>query len=174
MAQGVTVWLTGLSGAGKSTISAPLAQALEARGRTVTVLDGDEVRKHLSSELNFSPEDRRRNIGRVSFVAAEITRHGGICVVPVISPYRSMRKFARSSIGNFVEVFVDSPLATCEERDVKGLYAAARKGKIENFTGVDDPYEAPENPEVHLRTDQLTVGQCVDAIISKLEELEYL
>jgi sulfate adenylyltransferase len=152
--QGFCIWFTGLSGAGKSTIAKRLINMLQEYGRNPTVLDGDVVRTHLSKGLGFNREDRDTNILRISFVAGEIVRHSGTVVCAAISPYRQARREARKmfSEGHFIEVFVDTPLAICEERDVKGLYARARAGEIKNFTGIDDPYEAPIEPEITLTT----------------------
>ncbi|MEL6339407.1 MAG: adenylyl-sulfate kinase [Myxococcota bacterium] len=174
MARGCTVWLTGLSGSGKSTIAQLLSDRLEASGRTVTRLDGDEIRTHLTRGLSFSREDRDINVMRVAYVAREVVRHGGIAVASLISPYRETRGRARAMIGEFVEVFVDAPLEVCESRDVKGLYARARAGEIADFTGIDDPYEPPEKPEVHIRTDSESVEESVDTIITTLRSLEYV
>ncbi|MBK8025711.1 MAG: bifunctional sulfate adenylyltransferase/adenylylsulfate kinase [Chloroflexi bacterium] len=152
--QGVCLWFTGLSGAGKSTIAEVLTTMLLEHGRQITVLDGDVVRTHLSKGLGFNQEDRDTNIRRIGFVASEIVRHGGVAVCAAISPYRATRADVRGMVGSnhFVEVFVDTPLVVCEQRDVKGMYAKARRGEIKNFTGIDDPYEAPENPEIRLDT----------------------
>jgi sulfate adenylyltransferase len=152
--QGVCVWFTGLSGAGKSTTAEILTVLLLERGRHVTVLDGDVVRTHLSKGLGFSKEDRDTNIRRIGFVAAEIVRHGGVALCAAVSPYRTTRDEVRHMVGadHFVEVFVDTPLEVCERRDSKGVYAKARRGEITGFTGIDDPYEVPENPEVSLDT----------------------
>jgi sulfate adenylyltransferase len=152
--QGVCLWFTGLSGAGKSTTAEVLTALLLEHGRQVTVLDGDVVRTHLSKGLGFSKEDRDINIRRIGFVAAELVRHGGVVVCAAVSPYRATRNDVRAMVGhdNFVEVFVDTPLAVCETRDVKGLYAKARRGEIKDFTGIDDPYEPPQHPEVTLNT----------------------
>ena len=152
--QGACIWFTGLSGAGKSTTADVLTTLLLEHGRQVTVLDGDVVRTHLSHGLGFSKEDRDINIRRIGFVAAELVRHGGIVLCAAVSPYRSTRNDVRSMVGQgqFVEVFVDTPLDVCEERDVKGMYAKARRGEIKNFTGIDDPYERPENPEISIDT----------------------
>ena len=177
--QGLTIWFTGLSGSGKSTIAHALVERLAEYGRNVSMLDGDEIRTHLSKGLGFSKEDRDTNIRRVGYVAGLVASHGGTMLCSVISPYRAVRDEARKmSKGNFVEVFCDTPLDVCETRDVKGLYAKARKavaeGKGMGFTGVDDPYEAPENPEVTLDTSKLGVADCADAIITKLLELGYI
>src|SRR5947209_3862516 len=176
MSKGFVVWFTGLSGAGKSTIAAALQSELARRGRSSELLDGDEIRTHLSKGLGFSKEDRDTNINRVGYVAGLIAQHGGTTLCSVISPYRGPRDNARkASKGNFVEVYCDTPIEVCEQRDVKGLYAKARnavaEGKGMGFTGVDDPYEAPLNPEVTLDTSKQSVEQCVDAIIEKLIEI---
>jgi sulfate adenylyltransferase len=152
--QGVCVWLTGLSGAGKSTTAEVLAAMLMEYGRPATLLDGDVVRTHLSKGLGFSKEDRDTNVRRIGFVASEIVRHGGVIICAAISPYRATRNDIRNMVGpqNFVEVFVDTPLEVCERRDIKGMYAKARRGEIKDFTGIDDPYEAPLHPEITLDT----------------------
>ena len=152
--QGVCLWFTGLSGAGKSTTAEIVTTLLQEQGRQVTLLDGDVVRTNLSKGLGFSKEDRDINIRRIGFVASEIVRHGGLVICAAVSPYRAARNDVRSIIGSdhFVEIFVDTPLEICEERDVKGLYSKARRGEIKGFTGIDDPYEAPNNPEIHLDT----------------------
>jgi sulfate adenylyltransferase len=152
--QGVCVWFTGLSGAGKSTTAEILTVLMLERGRQVTVLDGDVVRTHLSKGLGFSKEDRDTNIRRIGFVAAEIVRHGGMALCAAVSPYRATRDEVRHAVGtdHFVEVFVDTPLEICEGRDSKGVYAQARRGEITGFTGIDDPYEAPQHPEITLET----------------------
>ena len=152
--QGVCIWFTGLSGAGKSTTAEILASLVEEHGRQITLLDGDVVRTHLSKGLGFSQADRDTNIRRIGFVAAEIVRHGGIAICAAISPYRATRDEVRRMVGNdrFIEVFVDTPLDVCEERDVKGLYAQARRGEVKGVTGIDDPYEPPPHPEMTLDT----------------------
>ena len=152
--QGMCIWFTGLSGAGKTTTAEILTVLLQEHGRQVTVLDGDVVRTNLSLGLGFSKKDRDLNIRRIAFVAAEIVRHGGVVVCAAVSPYRSTRNDARNMIGSerFVEVFVDTSLAECEKRDTKGIYARARRGEITNVTGIDDPYEPPQNPEIRLET----------------------
>ncbi|HSQ27501.1 MAG TPA: bifunctional sulfate adenylyltransferase/adenylylsulfate kinase [Anaerolineales bacterium] len=151
--QGFCIWFTGLSGSGKSTTAEILTSLLLERGRQITLLDGDVVRTHLSKGLGFTPEDRDTNILRIGFVAGELARHGGAVICAAISPYRATRNEARKMVGeNFIEVFVDTPIDVCEQRDVKGLYARARRGQITGFTGVDDPYEAPANPEITLDT----------------------
>lgn len=152
--QGVCVWFTGLSGAGKSTTAEILITLLLEHGRQATLLDGDVVRTHLSKGLGFSKEDRDTNIRRIGFVAAEIARHGGVAVCSAVSPYRATRNDVRNMTGkeNFIEVFVDTPLEVCEQRDTKGLYAKARRGELKEFTGIDDPYEAPQHAEITLDT----------------------
>ena len=152
--QGACIWFTGLSGAGKSTTAEVLTVLLLEHGRQVTVLDGDVVRTHLSKGLGFSKEDRDINIRRIGYVAAEIVRHGGLVICAAVSPYRATRNDVRNLVakGHYVEVFVDTPLEVCESRDVKGMYAKARRGEIKDFTGIDDPYEPPLNPEITLDT----------------------
>jgi adenylyl-sulfate kinase len=174
MEDGVTVWFTGLSGAGKSTLATLLKERLQGMGRRVELLDGDEVRKNLSSGLGFSKADRDANIRRIAFVAKLLTRNGVVAITAAISPYREIRDEARREIGNFVEVFVDCPLEVCEQRDVKGLYKKARTGEIPQFTGISDPYEAPAHPEVHLHTDRENPEQDVEIILAKLADLGYL
>jgi sulfate adenylyltransferase len=152
--QGVCIWFTGLSGAGKSTTAEILTELLLEHGRQATVLDGDVVRTHLSKGLGFSKEDRDTNIRRIGFVASEIVRHGGVAICAAVSPYRVTRNDVRNMVSSdrFVEVFVNTPLEVCEQRDTKGIYAQARRGEIKNFTGIDDPYEVPLNPEITLDT----------------------
>lgn len=174
MEDGITLWFTGLSGAGKSTLANLVQERLQGMGRRVELLDGDEVRKNLSQGLGFSKADRDANIQRIAFVAKLLSRNGVVAITAAISPYRETRDRARAEIKNFVEVFVDCPLEICEQRDVKGLYAKARSGEIAQFTGISDPYEAPENPEVHLHTDQENPEQDVEIILSRLSELGYL
>jgi adenylylsulfate kinase len=172
--RGVAVWFTGFSGAGKSTIAEALTDKLKSHGCQLEVLDGDEVREHLTKDLGFSKEDRDTNIRRIGFVAKLLVRNGVIVLVPVISPYRSIREEMRRNIRDFVEVFVNAPLSVCEERDVKGLYKKVRAGEIKQFTGIDDPYEPPNNPEVECRTDIEKLDESVDKIFSKLKELGYI
>jgi adenylylsulfate kinase len=174
MAKGFTVWLTGLSGAGKSTIAAELARQLREREIGVEVLDGDVVRTNLSKGLGFSKEDRDTNIRRIAFVAQLLTRHGVAVISAAISPYRAVRDEAREMIGNFVEVYVQCPLEELVRRDVKGLYAKALRGEIGNFTGVSDPYEAPEHAEVVVQTDHESVASSVTRILAALEAKGYL
>jgi adenylylsulfate kinase len=172
--RGVTIWFTGLSGSGKSTIVRALETELRQRGCPLEVLDGDIVRTNLTKGLGFSKADRDENIRRIGFVSHLLTRNGVIVLVSAISPYREVREEVRDRIGDFVEVFVDAPLAVCEDRDVKGLYKKARAGEIKQFTGIDDPYEPPLTPEVHCHTDQQTVEESVAQVLAKLEGLGYL
>lgn len=172
--RGVTIWFTGLSGAGKSTIANILIDRLKKAGRKVEILDGDIVRTHLSKGLGFSKEDRDTNIRRIGFVAHLLTRNGVFVITAAISPYRNIRDENRKLIGDFVEVFVKCPLEECIRRDVKGLYKKAMAGEIKEFTGVSDPYEEPLKPEVVVETDKQTPEQSTHAIMAKLEELGYL
>ncbi len=169
---GVTLWFTGLSGAGKTTISQAVDKALRLKGYKVEVLDGDVVRENLTKDLGFSKEDRDENIRRIGFVANLLTRNQVIVLVSVISPYREIRTEVRQRIGNFIEVYVSTPLEVCEERDVKGLYKKARSGIIKNFTGIDDPYEPPINPEVECRTDKESLEESVAKVLAHLAHLE--
>lgn len=168
--QGVCLWFTGLSGAGKSATAEVLTILLNERGRRVTVLDGDVVRTHLSKGLGFSKEDRDLNILRIGFVASEIVRHGGVVICAAVSPYRSTRSEVRQMMGgdNFVEIFVDTPLDVCESRDTKGMYAKARRGEIKGFTGIDDPYEMPDDAEITLDTTKMSVDENADLILQYL------
>jgi sulfate adenylyltransferase len=176
--RGVTVFFTGLSGAGKSTIARVLlAKLLEVGGRTVTLLDGDIVRKNLSSELGFSREHRDLNILRIGFVASEITKHGGIAICAPIAPYRATRRAVRRAIevdGEFIEVYVATPLETCEARDRKGLYLKARRGVLKEFTGISDPYEVPEKAEIIIDTRDCTPLEAAQRIITYLENRGYI
>ncbi|WP_278000367.1 adenylyl-sulfate kinase [Nodosilinea sp. LEGE 07088] len=174
MQRGVTIWFTGLSGSGKSTIARALEAELRQRGCQLEVLDGDIVRTNLTKGLGFSKADRDENIRRIGFVSHLLTRNGVMVLVSAISPYRNAREEVRDRIEEFVEVFVDAPLSVCEDRDVKGLYKKARAGEIKQFTGIDDPYEAPLTPEVHCHTDQQTVDESVAQIIGQLEAMGYL
>jgi adenylylsulfate kinase len=172
--RGFTIWFTGLSGSGKSTLSEIIEWRLKEQERNVEILDGDIVRTHLSKGLGFSREDRDTNIKRIAFVASLLTRNGVICISAAIAPYREAREWARQEIGDFVEVYVKCPLEVCRQRDVKGLYKLVDEGKIKNFTGVDDPYEEPEYPEVVVETDKETPAESVARIFNKLVELGYL
>ncbi|HEX7833315.1 MAG TPA: adenylyl-sulfate kinase, partial [Thermoanaerobaculia bacterium] len=168
--QGFCIWFTGLSGAGKSTTGESVVRLLMERGRQVTVLDGDIVRTHLSKGLGFSKEDRDTNIVRIGFVAAEVVRHGGAVVCAAVSPYRATRDAVRAMVGadRFFEVFVDAPLDVCESRDVKGMYAQARAGKVKNFTGIDDPYEAPLEPALVIDAVNVSADDNARAIVEKV------
>jgi adenylylsulfate kinase len=172
--KGFTLWLTGLSGSGKTTISQAVAGELKRLGHSVEILDGDSIRQQLSGDLGFSPADRDINIRRIGFVASLLTRNGVIVIVAAIAPYRNTRDEMRLQIGNFIEVFVNSSLEVCEKRDPKGLYAKARAGLIKNFTGLDDPYEPPLNPEVLCRTDRESAIESTQKILKKLQELGYI
>ena len=173
--RGFVVWLTGLSGAGKSTIATALAGELQTRGRRrVELLDGDVVREHLSRGLGFSREDRDENVARIAFVAHLLARNGVAVVVSAISPYRDARESARRTIGDFLEVHVAPPLEECIRRDVKGLYARAIAGEIPSFTGVSDPYEPPSNAEVTVDTSTLDLPSSVACVTSALAALGYL
>ena len=170
---GFTLWFTGLSGAGKTTIAELVRPELERRGRLVEWLDGDEVREHLSKGLGFSKEDRDTNIDRIGWVASRLTRHGAAVVVSAISPYRDARDKARAMVdanGTFVEVFVDASVEECARRDVKGLYEKAFKGEIKEFTGVSDPYEAPEHPEIRIESEHEEPEESAQLILQHLEE----
>ena len=166
---GATVWTTGLSGSGKTTIARELADQLKARGVNVEILDGDVVRTNLSKGLGFSKEDRDINIRRIGFVANLLSRNGVIAITAAISPYRAIRDEVRELTDRFVEVYVEAPLEVCESRDVKGMYAKARAGEIKGFTGIDDPYEEPLNAEVVCHTANESVEQSVAKILTFLE-----
>jgi adenylyl-sulfate kinase len=174
---GFVIWFTGLSAAGKSTIGSLVADELEARGLVVDRLDGDVVREHLTKDLGFSKEDRDTNIGRIGWVASRLARAGAAVVVSAISPYEEARQRARRAAeehATFVEVYVATSLAECERRDPKGLYEKAHKGEITGFTGVDDPYEVPANPELRLETEGRTPEESAQIVLAKLEELGLL
>ncbi len=174
-AQGCTIWFTGLSGAGKSTISEIVERELRARGYKVEVLDGDVVRTHLSKGLGFSKEDRDINIRRIGWVCQVLTRNGVIAIAAAISPYRNIRDEVRANVGRFVEVYVECSIDKLAERDVKGLYKKALAGEIKNFTGVSDPYEAPLNAEVVCYSDgRETPAQSAAKVMAKLQELGYI
>lgn len=172
--RGVTIWLTGLSGAGKTTICRFLDTKLRSQEYKNEVLDGDVVRQNLSKGLTFSKEDRNENIRRIGFVAHLLTRNNIIVLVSVISPYRVIREELKAQIGDFIEVYVNAPLEVCEQRDVKGLYKKARVGDIKNFTGIDDLYEIPLKPDVECKTDQESIAESANKILDKLEELGYI
>ena len=174
--QGFCIWFTGLSGAGKSATSEVLTELLLERGKQITLLDGDVIRTHLSKGLGFSKEDRDTNILRIGFVASEIVRHNGVVICAAISPYRAARNESRKMVGedNFIMVYMDTPIDVCEQRDVKGLYAKARRGELKGFTGVDDPYEQPIDPEITLKGTGATPEENAHKIIAYLEERGYL
>ena len=174
---GLTIWFTGLSGAGKTTIAHHVGPALEERGKVVEYLDGDVVRTNLSKGLGFSKEDRDTNIGRIGWVASRLTRHGGAVIVAAISPYEETRQAARAMVeqyGAFVEVHVHASVEECARRDVKGLYEKAFAGEIKEFTGVSDPYEEPQNAEVVVNTEETSPEEAAQAILARLEELELI
>jgi adenylylsulfate kinase len=171
---GVTIWLTGLSGGGKTTISQFLEKELQMQGYRVAVLDGDVVRQNLTRGLGFSKEDRDENVRRIGFVADLLTQNGVITIVSAISPYRDLREEVRQRIGDFIEVYVNAPLEVCEQRDVKGLYKKARTGEIKHFTGIDDPYEPPVCPEVECNTERESVAESATKVLAKLRELGYV
>ena len=166
--RGVTVWFTGLSGAGKTTISRKVGEILKSQGYKLEILDGDIVRQNLTKGLGFSKEDRDENIRRIGFVSHILTRNGVIVLVSAISPYREIREEVRQRIGDFLQVYVNAPVEVCEERDVKGLYKKARSGEIKQFTGISDPYEDPQKPDVECRTDLETEEESVAKVLDKL------
>jgi len=171
MDKGMTLWFTGLSGSGKSTLAQYLTPKLEELGKRVEILDGDEVRENLSKGLGFSKEDRDTNIRRIGFVANMLARNGVVAITAAISPYRDIRNEARSKAqAAFIEVYVQCPIDVLEERDTKGLYKKARAGIIKNFTGVSDPYEAPENPEVVVDTSSETIEESAEKILAYLRK----
>jgi adenylylsulfate kinase len=173
--RGFTLWFTGLSGAGKTTIAEIVERELRERSGKVEVLDGDIVRTNLSKGLSFSKEDRDINVLRIGFVAELLTRNGVGVIVSAISPFKEARDQVRRSIGeDFIEVFVDAPLEVCAERDVKGLYKKAFAGEIPQFTGVSDPYEPPAAPELHIKTDEEEPHESARKVVARLEELGYL
>lgn len=172
--KGFTLWFTGLSGAGKSTIARLVAERLRAGGRRVEILDGDEVRRHLSQGLGFSKEDRDTNVRRIAYVASLLTRNGVAVITAAISPYREAREWARRQIGDFAEVYVRCPLDVCAARDVKGLYRKALAGEISNFTGISDPYEPPLHPELIVETHRETPSESAAKVLGCLARLGYI
>ncbi|MDA4111053.1 MAG: adenylyl-sulfate kinase [Thaumarchaeota archaeon] len=174
--KGFTIWMTGLSGSGKSTLAGVLKEKFETRyGRFVEILDGDEIRKGLSRDLGLSREDREEHARRVSYLAKVLSRNGVISIVALISPYRVSRESAKETIGSdkFVEVYIKASLAKCEERDPKGLYAKARKGEIKNMTGISDPYEPPESPDITIETELGSPEESAKVLIQGLENLGF-
>ncbi|WP_202078598.1 adenylyl-sulfate kinase [Caldalkalibacillus salinus] len=174
MARGVTVWFTGLSGAGKTTICEALAKKLQNESVPYERLDGDLIRQYLTSDLGYSKQDRMTNIKRVSFVASLLTKHHVIVLASFISPYQEMRDMARDNIGSFVEVYVNCPLKECIRRDVKGLYKKALDGDIKHFTGISDPFEPPINPQLTVETDKETVNESVSKVYEYLKQRGYI
>ena len=172
--KGLTLWLTGLSGSGKTTIARGVERELRERGCLVETLDGDVVRTNLSKGLGFSREDRDINIRRIGFVANLLSRNGVVALVAAISPYRATRDELRQTNENFIEVYINAPLEICEERDVKGLYAMARSGEIRAFTGIDDPYEEPLNPDIVCYTLEESIKESIAKVIADLERLDYI
>ena len=172
--KGLTVWFTGLSGAGKTTICGHVQKELLAHGLQVEVLDGDIIRSYLSNDLGFSEEDRKENIKRIAYVAQLLTRNGIVVLVAAISPYRSSRDEARLAIGNFMEVYVNAPLQVCEARDPKGLYRRARLGTLQRFTGIDQPYEFPLSPDVECHTDIESAEESSGKVIASVLKLLFI
>jgi len=166
---GLTVWLTGLSSAGKTTISHALREELLSRGHKVEWLDGDVVRRYPSKGLGYSKEDRDENIRRIGFVAELLTRNGVIVLVSAISPYRAVRDEMRARIGNFLEVYVDAPLTVCQQRDINGIYRRARAGEIHHVTGLDDPYEPPLQPDLVCHTDREPLSESVQRVLDHIQ-----
>ena len=172
--KGVTLWFTGLSGSGKTTIAKEVERILKEKGYKVERLDGDEIREYLCRDLGFSKEDRDENIRRISYVAKLLTMNDVITLCCFISPYRKARQEARELIGEFVEVYINAPLAVCEERDVKGLYKKARTGELEEFTGVSDPYQEPIAPDIEINSYEKNISECSNHIINYLYDKEYI
>ena len=174
--KGAVLWFTGLSGSGKSTIASEVAYKLQSMGRLTYILDGDNIRHGLNKDLGFSPEDRNENIRRISEVANLFADAGVITITAFISPYRKYRNFCRELAGNdrFIEIYAKASLETCEKRDPKGMYKKARAGIIKDFTGIDAPYEEPENPELIIDTDQETVDESAERVLKKLQEKGYI
>jgi len=172
--KGFTAWFTGLPCCGKTTIAKEVVKLLKDKGYKVEHLDGDIVRKDLTSELGFSKKDRNENIKRVTFVAKLLTRNNVAVMATFVSPYKKVREKSRKEIGNFVEIYVKCPVEECIKRDVKGMYKKALAGEIKNFTGVNDPYEEPTNPELVIYSDKETIEESVDKVFNKLKELGYI
>jgi adenylylsulfate kinase len=172
--KGFTLWFTGLSGSGKSALADVVAEDLKRRGMKVERLDGDIVRKSLTRDLGFSEEDRNQNIERVTFVAKLLTRNGVAVLASFISPYNSIRDYSRKEIGDYILVYVKCSLKVCEERDPKGMYKKARSGEIKNFTGIDHPFEEPDNPDIIVETDKQTLEESKAIVLKSLAKLGYL
>jgi adenylylsulfate kinase len=173
--RGITIWFTGLSGAGKTTIAQRVADRIEQEWKLkIVLLDGDRVRETLTTNLGFTPVDRATNIRQMGHIARELTIEGAIVLVAAIAPYRYLRDELRAQIGAFIEVYVNTTLAVCEARDPKGLYRRARAGEIEHFTGIDDPYEAPLNPEIVCNTDRESIEESVAQVINYLIEIRVI
>ncbi len=168
------IWLTGIPGSGKTTLAIELKKYFDTKNVSADILDGDEIRKTLSKDLGFSSKDREEHNRRVIYIAKLLAKNGVTTIVPLISPFRSIRSEARKEIPNFVEVFVKASLDTCIKRDPKGLYKKAQRGEIQNMTGISSPYEEPENPELVLDTEKYPVAKCLDMLVSKLKQLGYL
>jgi adenylylsulfate kinase len=171
LSQGTVIWLTGLPSSGKTTLADAVADSMKRYGMPVEVLDGDEIRRSLSADLSFSSEDRQEHARRVILLSKLLSRNGINVVVPLISPYRKTRELARREVGRFIEVYVKCPLEECIRRDVKGLYAKALCGEITEFTGISDPYEPPETPEVTVETNMLSIDECSQRILDAVAEL---
>jgi len=172
--KGFTLWFTGLSGSGKSVIADTVAEELKRMGMKVERLDGDIVRKSLTKDLGFTEEDRNMNIERVTFVAKLLTRNGVAVLCSFISPYNKIRAYSRKEIGDYILVYVKCSLEVCEQRDPKGMYKKARAGEIKNFTGVDHPFEEPDNPDIIIETDKQTIEECKNTILISLKKMGYL
>ncbi|MCD4694094.1 adenylyl-sulfate kinase [bacterium] len=172
--KGFVLWFTGLSGSGKSTLANEIYKKLKVNGTKIEKLDGDVVRENLTKDLGFSPEDRDENIRRIGFVSNLLSKNGVAVLASFISPYIHQRKDLRAKVENYIEVFVNASLEVCEARDVKGLYKKARTGEIPLFTGITDPYEAPDNSDIELRTDELSVDECVNQIINYLKKKGFI
>jgi adenylylsulfate kinase len=171
---GFVVWMTGLPCSGKSTLASRLIPLLQGKGLKVESMDGDVIRTHLSPNLGYSREDRDVNVKRVGFVSELLARNGVAVVAALVSPYADTRLHLRRTIGNYMEVFVDCPVEECSRRDVKGHYKKAARGEMKHFTGVDDPYEAPTDPDLHLRTDRQSMDECIGLILGALEKKGWL
>ena len=171
---GFTLWLTGLPCSGKSTLAELISKTLSSGGFKVEVLDGDEVRRHLAGDLGYSKSERDENMRRITYLAKLLSRNDIITIVAAISPYRELREAARTEITNFIEVYVKCDVSICARRDVKGLYAKAYRGEIDNFTGISDPYEPPLTPELIIETDKFTESECSELIIKTLTNMNYL